>query len=104
MVLVGAYVSVKIFLFCSGNSWVLILKVYFYTTLGCHLCEQAAELLRDPGIRQYTQVEVHDIADSDSLIKQYGEKIPVLLRLDTQEELCWPFDKLLLKKFIEAVK
>jgi len=80
------------------------MKVYFYTTLGCHLCEQADELLRDPCISQYIQVETHDIADSDSLIRQYGEKIPVLLRLDTHEELCWPFDKVLLKKFFEAVK
>ncbi len=80
------------------------MKVYFYTTLGCHLCEQAAELLSALDISQYTQVEVHDIADSDSLIKIYGEKIPVLLRLDTKEELCWPFDQPLLKRFLEVVK
>lgn len=80
------------------------MKIYFYTTLGCHLCEQAAELLSDSSISKYVQVEARDIADSDSLVQRYGEKIPVLLRLDTREELCWPFDKLLLKKFIEAAK
>jgi hypothetical protein len=80
------------------------LKVYFYTTLGCHLCEQAAELLGGSDIRQHVQIEIHDIADSDRLIETYGERIPVLLRADTQEELGWPFDEILLRQFLEVVK
>ena len=71
--------------------------------MGCHLCEQAALLLNSPDISQGVQLEVHDIADSDSLVEKYGERIPVLLRVDTKDELGWPFDMLLLKQFLEIV-
>ena len=37
-------------------------------------------------------VELVDIADSDSLFESYGLRIPVLRRVDTGQELGWPFD------------
>jgi len=76
------------------------LVICFYTTSGCHLCELAAVLLDDPDVRHRVQVDTYDIADADTLIEKYGERIPVLLRADTQNGLGWPFDLVMLKEFI----
>jgi len=60
-----------------------------YATSGCHLCEQAERLLHEwvgAGVRSL------EIADDDALLERYGVRIPVLRRLDTGEELDWPFD------------
>ncbi len=37
-------------------------------------------------------VELVDIAESEVLSERYGLRIPVLRRIDTGEELDWPFD------------
>ncbi len=64
-----------------------------YTTLGCHLCEQAKEVLwqLEPAVRvSITEVE---IADSEELLARYGVRIPVIAIKDAPEagELGWPF-------------
>lgn len=67
--------------------------LYLYTTLGCHLCEQALELV-DPLLSDYSfSLETVDIADSDELVEKYGIRIPVLRRPDIDKELGWPFDQ-----------
>lgn len=59
-----------------------------YGTRGCHLCEDAAELL-DVLARPWTRREIgYDAA----LVARYGTRIPVLRRSDTGAELDWPFD------------
>ena len=60
-----------------------------YTTSGCHLCEQAADLIRGAVAIPFRRVE---IADDKDLLERYGVRIPVLRRLDTGDELDWPFD------------
>ncbi len=64
-------------------------KLVLYGTLGCHLCEQAEKL-----IQRVTDavVSVVEIADDPQLLERYAVRIPVLQRLDTGEELGWPFD------------
>ena len=70
--------------------------LYLYTTLGCHLCEIAEELvIASLGDRAFQLVKV-EIADNDDLMDRYGLRIPVLA-LDKQKdarckELGWPFD------------
>ena len=60
-----------------------------YTTLGCHLCEQAENMISSqPGII----VQRVEIADDTQLLARYGLRIPVLSRPDTGQELDWPFD------------
>ena len=60
-------------------------KVKFYTTVGCHLCEDA-HLLIDQFVKQGgVIVEMIDIADSDELIDSYGIRIPVIQRHDTDK-------------------
>ncbi|MPR03904.1 glutaredoxin family protein [Pseudomonas sp. MAFF 212408] len=62
-----------------------------FGTLGCHLCEIAeAEIM--PLVEHGLLVELVDIADPDDLTEAYGLRIPVLRRVDTGEELDWPFD------------
>lgn len=66
-------------------------SVYLYSTLGCHLCEQAKVILWPLlGQYQFKLVEV-DIAESDKLIESYGVRIPVVGAPDSAEELNWPF-------------
>ncbi len=75
-------------------------KVKFYTTVGCHLCEDA-HLLIDQFIKQGDViVEMIDIAESDELIDSYGIRIPVIQRIDTGNELGWPFDSSELAAFL----
>lgn len=68
------------------------MQIYLYSTLGCHLCDQAKSVLW-PLLLQYRYelVEV-DIATNDELIERYGVRIPVLSTVDSSDELNWPFD------------
>lgn len=73
-------------------------KFAFYTTEGCHLCEQAWEIVIAQGlVNQMTQIEIiHDEAD----IARYGIRIPVIKNNETDKEIGWPFDSIELADFI----
>lgn len=64
-------------------------ELYLYSTSHCHLCELAEKLLIESAV---TPVKIIDIAEDDQLLLQYGLRIPVLKRLDTNAELGWPFN------------
>ena len=66
-------------------------KLVFYTTAGCHLCEQAASLLEELKRQQDVTVETVDIATDEKLVELYGIRIPVILNAATDAELGWPF-------------
>jgi len=73
----------------------------FYTSAGCHLCEQAEEFLvplisANP---RWTFVKT-EIADSAELVDRYGIRIPVIKRSDTGDELGWPFDAEAVQNFL----
>jgi hypothetical protein len=51
-------------------------------------------------IDKSTNIITIDISDDDQLIQQYGTRIPVLKRDDTQLELEWPFTLNDLQKYI----
>jgi len=71
-----------------------------FGTLGCHLCELAeAELM--PLVEHGLLVELVDIAESEALVEAYGLRIPVLRRVDTGEELSWPFDTAQVVNFLQ---
>lgn len=66
-----------------------------YGTAGCHLCEQAEELLQPFVTAGVFTFDVVDISTDDVLVERYGIRIPVLA-LDTVKErveLGWPFDQ-----------
>ena len=64
-------------------------KLTLYTTLGCHLCDEARELLAAMPA-PHIQFDEVLISDNDALMERYGTRIPVLRR-DTGQELNWPF-------------
>jgi len=89
-----------------------------YSTLGCHLCDQAQELLDslnrymsekyfpDAGAavdERLFEIRVVDIADDDLLFELYGVRIPVLSNESKTEELAWPFDMEDAYRFIVAL-
>nr|WP_047541052.1 glutaredoxin family protein [Methylotenera versatilis] len=64
-------------------------ELYLYSTSYCHLCELAEALLIESAIKP---VRIIEITEDDQLLLQYGLRIPVLKRLDTNAELGWPFN------------
>lgn len=79
-----------------------MIELTFYTTDGCHLCEEAKSLLvtlleKKPG--RY-QIEIVDIAQSDDLIEQYGTRIPVIKYHEKGIDLGWPFDLTMLEAYV----
>ncbi len=67
------------------------MKVILYSTVGCHLCELAKQVLLPLVIQyQFRLVEV-DIANDDVLVSRYGVRIPVLGSPASECELNWPF-------------
>lgn len=72
------------------------MSVTLYTTVGCHLCERAREILRD--VDPALNIHVVDIADDDTLMAEFGERIPVVRR--GGRELAWPFGLLEAREFL----
>jgi glutaredoxin len=72
--------------------------INFYTTSGCHLCEQALAMLHKLAL-DVTVVEV-EIADDELLLAKYGLVIPVVNVANTGQEIGWPFSAEELREFI----
>ncbi len=84
-----------------------MLTLNFYTTLGCHLCEEAETILAQFIESAMVTVNSIDIieaeeGESERLLSLYGLRIPVLKRQDNAEELSWPFDEFELAEFIQS--
>ncbi len=66
-----------------------------YSTLGCHLCELAEDILYAESLR----FEIVDIAEDVNLIERYGVRIPVVVD-SRKRELGWPFDQTMLRAWL----
>lgn len=66
-------------------------ELILYTTLGCHLCHEAKDVVYRSGISAIRLQDV-EIADDEALLSQYGVKIPVIRDEKTNREIAWPFD------------
>lgn len=74
------------------------MQLVLYTGEGCGLCEQAETMLKNSHVDYaLTKVNVRDTTD---LYHQYGARIPVLFKPNTQQELPWPFDSIQLDEFL----
>ena len=73
------------------------MKLTLYSTQDCHLCEQAADLLKQ--VTEKFDLEYVDIARSEALVEKYGIRIPVV-KNGSGKELGWPFDLEMLEDFI----
>ena len=76
----------------------MIINLTLYSTSHCHLCEEAKALLAACDVRFL--LVIVDIAENETLLTQYGSRIPVLLRDDYLTELSWPFDENQIKAFL----
>lgn len=70
-----------------------------YSTSCCHLCDEAYALLCELKLKD--QLIIIDVAENEALLAQYGLRIPVLRRTDTDAELNWPFNTNELIIFLE---
>lgn len=70
-----------------------------FGTEGCHLCEEAEELL----IAAQVDFKSQDIMASEQWQDDYGLLIPVLWHAQSQNQLNWPFDSLQIHSFISAM-
>ena len=68
------------------------MKVELYTTLGCHLCDEALAMVKflQASEKSLTLAEI-EIADSEELMAEYGIRIPVITAEKSEGELGWPF-------------
>jgi glutaredoxin len=67
-------------------------RVIVYGKPGCHLCEDALQLLRDLRAEFDLAIEEIDITTDRALFKNYFDKIPVLL-IDDRTTLAAPITK-----------
>ncbi len=67
------------------------IKLTLYSTEGCHLCEQARELVNGLPNPEAFALEVVDIAFDEYLYQQYRDSIPVLHKGEKHPDLFWPF-------------
>ena len=74
--------------------------LYLYSTLGCHLCEHALEILKPLISDSGFVLKEIDISESDDLVERYGIRIPVAQRADNNQELGWPFDSVQAQSFL----
>ncbi|MFL0799220.1 MAG: glutaredoxin family protein [Agarilytica sp.] len=73
-----------------------------YSTLGCHLCDQALAVIR-PQLASQSDIQIVDIADNDALFELYGVRIPVVKHESTGKEMGWPFGERELSDWMAAL-
>lgn len=78
-------------------------ELNLYTTLGCHLCDQAAAMVTQQGTSDLSLTLV-EISESEALMEKYAVRIPVLKFQvggnDENAELAWPFTAEELRVFL----
>lgn len=75
------------------------MRLNFYTTEGCHLCEDAWQLVCELNLQAY--VSIVEITDEEQLVAKYGVRIPVIENALNKQDIGWPFDAGILAKFVE---
>ncbi|WP_341327453.1 glutaredoxin family protein [Methylotuvimicrobium sp. KM2] len=84
----------------------LVPKLMLFGTQGCHLCEQAEEMLASY-LTDNNDIEIEiesiDIAEYEKWQERYAIRIPVLLHEASGIELCWPFDQLDVEKLVAMI-
>ncbi|MBU2964442.1 glutaredoxin family protein [Amphritea sp. 2_MG-2023] len=73
------------------------------SSVGCHLCDTAAEVLIGSLDPQQHLLDEVDIAYDDELMAKYAVLIPVLVDEASGLELRWPFDANNVRDFLASV-
>jgi hypothetical protein len=80
----------------------LKIQYILYGTSACHLCELAEKMINEANKIHGIDYEYIDIADDDTLLEKYGMTIPVFKCTKSARQLNWPFNKKILKVFIDG--
>ncbi len=75
--------------------------VVFYTTAGCHLCDQALHMVRATVPDDLT-IDETEISNSEELMRRYAVRIPVVRLHNQSTELGWPFDESMLREYLDT--
>ena len=67
-----------------------MIPLTLYTTVGCHLCEDAEILLHELSLTYDIHINLTEIGDDNELIDRYGSLIPVV-EFPDNTTLNWPF-------------
>lgn len=71
-------------------------RVRIYSKPGCHLCEQAREVVAAVCVERGESYEEVDITGSEALMAEYGEEIPVTF-VDGRQHDFWRVDAVRLR-------
>ena len=85
---------------CKGRDGISMRNFLLMGTSGCHLCDEAADIIIHTLDPQRHQVDEVDIAFDDGMMERYALIIPVLRDEHSGLELCWPFDQQQLQRFL----
>lgn len=66
-------------------------QLKLYSTLGCHLCDDALDILKPLAAHYGLEIHVLDIIDNPQWLERYQIRIPVIQMNDCIEDLGWPF-------------
>ena len=77
------------------------MNIAFYSGPNCHLCDDAMALLKQSVRWEKLTIETFNIREDTRLYHLYAVRIPVLKRLDNDQELGWPFDLDRLEQFLQ---
>lgn len=71
-----------------------MIRLLLLGTEGCHLCEEAQEIIAACLTDATTEMKIEsvDIADQQEWQSDYALRIPVFLEPESRRELSWPFD------------
>ena len=72
-------------------------RVTLYSKPGCHLCDDAREVIERVCADLGTEFEELDITTSDELMSAYGEQIPVTF-VDGRQHDFWRVDETRLRR------
>ncbi len=78
-----------------------IIKLILFGTSGCHLCEEAEQLLASS--HNQISVEMIDIAEHEQWQEKFAIRIPVLYHSHSKKELGWPFTEPMIQDFINTL-
>jgi glutaredoxin len=67
-------------------------QVTLYTRMGCHLCEQAREVIERARRRVDFELQVLDIDDDEALRARYHQDVPVVA-IDGRDLFWWKVDE-----------
>lgn len=75
-------------------------QLILFSGRDCHLCDVAKALLANVDLSNFDLSSI-DVKAQREYFHEYGARIPVLKRVDSEAELAWPFDQMQIEEFLK---